>query len=191
MSIVLQGSTSGSVTLQEPAVAGTTVLTLPAVSGTVLTSASTITPSDGSVTQAKLATGVAGTGPAFSAYATVGTAITGGVSTKINQDTEEFDTNNNFASSRFTPTVAGYYQINCGTNVPASNYASAHIAKNGSLYKSGSNGSGAVNSSYVSSIVYLNGSTDYVEFWFTDGSSVTTGTGQENSYFNGAMVRSA
>ena len=37
MSIILQGSTSGSVTLQEPAVAGTTVLTLPAVSGTVLT----------------------------------------------------------------------------------------------------------------------------------------------------------
>jgi hypothetical protein len=40
MSIVLQGSTSGSVTLQEPAVAGTTVLDLPATSGTVLTSAS-------------------------------------------------------------------------------------------------------------------------------------------------------
>jgi hypothetical protein len=41
MSIVLVGSTSGSVTLQEPAVAGTTVLDLPATSGTVLTSAST------------------------------------------------------------------------------------------------------------------------------------------------------
>jgi hypothetical protein len=40
MSIVLEGSTSGSVTLQEPAVAGTTVLDLPATSGTVLTSAS-------------------------------------------------------------------------------------------------------------------------------------------------------
>jgi len=37
MSIVLVGSTSGSVTLQEPAVAGTTVLTLPAVTGSVLT----------------------------------------------------------------------------------------------------------------------------------------------------------
>lgn len=36
MSIILQGSTSGSVTLQEPAIAGTTVLTLPATSGTVL-----------------------------------------------------------------------------------------------------------------------------------------------------------
>jgi hypothetical protein len=35
MSIVLVGSTSGSVTLQEPAVAGTTVLDLPATSGTV------------------------------------------------------------------------------------------------------------------------------------------------------------
>ena len=35
MSIVLVGSTSGSVTLQEPAVAGSTVLDLPATSGTV------------------------------------------------------------------------------------------------------------------------------------------------------------
>jgi hypothetical protein len=40
MSIVLVGSTSGSCTLQEQAVAGTTVLTLPTTSGTVLTSAS-------------------------------------------------------------------------------------------------------------------------------------------------------
>ena len=40
MSLILQGSTSGSVTLQEPAVAGTTVLTLPAVSGTIITTAS-------------------------------------------------------------------------------------------------------------------------------------------------------
>ena len=48
MSIILQGSTSGSVTLQEPAVAGTTVLTLPAVSGTVLTDTS---PKAGNVIQ--------------------------------------------------------------------------------------------------------------------------------------------
>jgi len=41
MSIVLLGSTSGSCTLQEQAIAGTTVLTLPTTSGTVLTTAST------------------------------------------------------------------------------------------------------------------------------------------------------
>ena len=36
MSIVLQGSTSGSITLQEPAVAGTNTLSLPASTGTFL-----------------------------------------------------------------------------------------------------------------------------------------------------------
>jgi hypothetical protein len=35
MSIVLQGSTSGSITLQEPAVAGTNTISLPASTGTV------------------------------------------------------------------------------------------------------------------------------------------------------------
>lgn len=53
MSIVLQGSTSGSCTLQEQAVAGTTVLTLPTVSGTVLTDTS---PKAGNVIQVVQAT---------------------------------------------------------------------------------------------------------------------------------------
>ena len=53
MSIVLVGSTSGSVTLQEPAIAGSTVLTLPAVSGTVLTTGS----SGQSIPKAALPTG--------------------------------------------------------------------------------------------------------------------------------------
>jgi hypothetical protein len=38
--LILNGSTSGSVTLESPAVSGTTTLTLPTTSGTVLTSAS-------------------------------------------------------------------------------------------------------------------------------------------------------
>ena len=53
MSVVLIGSTSGSVTLQEPAVAGTTVLTLPAVTGNVLTDTS---PKVGNVLQVVQAT---------------------------------------------------------------------------------------------------------------------------------------
>jgi hypothetical protein len=44
MSIILQGSTSGSVTLQEPAVAGSTVLDLPATSGTVALTSQISTP---------------------------------------------------------------------------------------------------------------------------------------------------
>jgi len=53
MSIVLQGSTSGSVTLQEPAVAGSTVLSLPATSGTLITTGS----SGQSIPKAALPTG--------------------------------------------------------------------------------------------------------------------------------------
>ena len=53
MSLILQGSTSGSITLQEPAVAGTTVLTLPTTSGTLITTAS----SGQSIPRAALPTG--------------------------------------------------------------------------------------------------------------------------------------
>jgi hypothetical protein len=57
MSIVLVGSTSGSITLQEPAVAGTTVLDLPATSGTVVT-----TGDNGTITQGMLATAASSIG---------------------------------------------------------------------------------------------------------------------------------
>jgi hypothetical protein len=60
MSVVLLGSTSGSCTLQEQAVAGTTVLTLPTTSGTVLTSASSISASSittGTLPKAQLPAG--------------------------------------------------------------------------------------------------------------------------------------
>lgn len=53
MSIVLVGSTSGSITLQEPAVAGSTVLSLPAVTGTILTDTA---PKAGNVIQVVSAT---------------------------------------------------------------------------------------------------------------------------------------
>lgn len=53
MSIVMVGSTSGSITLQEPAVAGSTVLSLPAVTGTILTDTA---PKAGNVIQVVQAT---------------------------------------------------------------------------------------------------------------------------------------
>jgi len=53
MSIVLVGSTSGSCTLQEQAVAGNTTLTLPTISGTILTTGS----SGQSIPKAALPTG--------------------------------------------------------------------------------------------------------------------------------------
>ena len=134
--------------------------------------------------------------PAFSAWASVATNTATGTATKLTFDTEEFDTNSNFASSRFTPTVAGYYQINAAVN-SGGYYAYTLIAiyKNGVLYKNGNISSSANpgNIVAVSSIVYCNGSTDYVEIYWSQSSGVTvnTATGISQTYFNGAMVRSA
>ena len=62
--------------------------------------------------------GVFGNQPAFSVYLSSNqTGVTNSTSTKIQFNTKVFDTNSNFDSStnyRFTPTVAGYYQLNAG-----------------------------------------------------------------------------
>jgi len=73
MSIVLQGSTSGSVTLQEPAVAGSTVLTLPAVTGTVLT---TTSPKAGNVLQVVNSTYATEVTTTSTSYVTTGLSAT-------------------------------------------------------------------------------------------------------------------
>jgi hypothetical protein len=83
MSLVLAGSTSGSVTLQEPAIAGTTVLTLPAVSGTVLTTSS----SGQSIPKAALPTGsvlqVVNATQGTEVSSATGTLITSGLTVSI------------------------------------------------------------------------------------------------------------
>jgi hypothetical protein len=186
MSIILQGSTSGSVTLQEPAVAGTTVLTLPAISGTALVAPTALTVPNTTGTVM-----VSGNMPAFSAYAGSATSLSGGGFTKVLFDTEEFDTNSNFASSRFTPTVAGYYQINGAVSVGTGTQLVCSINKNGSEYKRGTNVTVSSNQSIVSSVISFNGSTDYVEIFGFSGVTQNTNTGIALVYFNGSMVRAA
>ena len=185
--LILNGSTSGSVTLESPAVSGTTTLTLPTTSGTVLTTASTF----------------GGTGPAFSAYSSSNqTSISSTTFTKVTFGTEEFDTNNNFASSRFTPTVAGYYQVNAAAQINSLStavYGKLYIYKNGSAFKEGVLVQGQAQlfgAPTVSGLVYCNGSTDYVEIYFIG--YISAGTLSLNSagetvriWFDGSMVRSA
>lgn len=136
-----------------------------------------------------------GYGPAFSAYASVGTSTTQNTFTKLTFDQEEYDTANCFASSRFTPNVAGYYYI---IGSVSAGYATQILSvyKNGSEYKRGTQvaSSGAyLTLSGAAAYVYLNGSTDYIELYWWQGSSgtQTSGTGQQSTYFQGAMVRGA
>jgi len=189
MSIVLVGSTSGSVTLQEPAVAGTTVLDLPAVSGTVIT-----TGSSGGVSQSMLATGVAGTGPAFSAYQSSAQTLPTNINTKIFFQTEEYDTANAFDATtnyRFTPQVAGYYQVSGGFSIGATACGiRLQIVKNGSSYKTTFNAlSTTVNAAFGSALVYLNGSTDYVELFGFVGVGQVLQAAIETTYFQASLVR--
>jgi len=61
-SVVIAGNTSGTVTLDAPAVAGTTVLTLPATSGTVVTTATSSGISGSAITTGTVGVSVGGTG---------------------------------------------------------------------------------------------------------------------------------
>jgi hypothetical protein len=61
-SVVISGDTSGSVTLQAPAVAGTTVLTLPTTNGTLVTTGTTTGISGSAITTGTVGVSVGGTG---------------------------------------------------------------------------------------------------------------------------------
>jgi hypothetical protein len=183
-SVVISGDTSGAITLSAPAVAGTNTITLPASTGTIMVN-----------------------GPAFSAYASASQNVTTSTWTKVTLNTEVFDTNNNFDSTtnyRFTPTVAGYYQINAGIYCSnASTYdtaGSVGIYKNGSIYQRATlnfSSQGAAFNDFLtttSAVISMNGSTDYIELYgrITAGGtpSIVGGTTYD-TFMNGCMIRSA
>jgi hypothetical protein len=140
-------------------------------------------------------------GPAFRAYVSVNQTITSGSQQKVTFGGETFDTNNNFASSRFTPTVAGYYQFNTTVRIGGGSgigECMIILYKNGAEYARGNNESGTEQGSsfysmQVSDIAYANGTGDYFEVYIqqTNGSSKDTQSGAAISYFSGVMVRGA
>jgi len=179
-SIVVSGNTSGSVTLSAPDVSGSTVLTLPTTSSTLLTTA---TPFSN------------GQGPAFSASNSVSLSVSNTTFTKLNCSTESFDTNSNYDTTnyRFTPTVAGYYQINgfvTSNNNAATGVLLISLYKNGSRTYDGTSipFAGLAPKSINSTLIYMNGSTDYLELYAyqSSGSTITV-----DSIFNGFLARAA
>jgi len=172
--LTILGDTSGSVVLQAPAVSGSTTITMPAATGTMM---------------------VSGNMPAFSAYQNSAQTFTTGAFNKLQIDTEEFDTANcfNTGNYRFTPNVAGYYQVNANYNLSASAVTLATIFKNGSAFKYGVNSTGSnPYGGSVSCLVYMNGTTDYIEFYgYTNGTGYTVATGILNTWFQAVLVRAA
>jgi len=175
-SVVISGDTSGAITLAAPAVSGTNTATLPAATGTVM---------------------VSGNMPAFSAYQSTTQSVNSGTFTKVQLQTEEFDTASAFDSTtnyRFTPQVAGYYQVsgNIGWSF-ITGQSVISIYKNGSRFKDGNFSTGGTDGtqSVVSALINLNGSTDYIEMYCyqNTGTAKNTGTGANSTFFQAVMVR--
>ena len=175
-------SGTGVFTISSPATNTNRTLTLPDEAGTVLTSATA---------------GVPIGGPAFSAYLSVDQTVTASTNTKIQFNTELFDTNScydNTTNYRFTPTVAGYYQVCVSlSTTPATTATVINIYKNGSVVQTfitqANNGITCVWN--LSHLVYLNGSTDYLEFYGQSNVGTAFVGGLSNSAVQAAMLRSA
>ena len=172
MSIVLQSSGGGSVTIAEPVTASTLTATLPAATGTVM---------------------VSGNMPAFSAYQSSAQTLSSATFTKLQFQTEEWDTANCFDNTtnyRFTPNVAGYYLVTGSMTLGASNSNNfVQIYKNGSVARYGSQNT--VDRSQISSYIYLNGTTDYIELYGRVVTGQVLDASATNTYFQASLVRAA
>lgn len=158
-----------------------------------LTKLSSFLNSSGQVQQAAIAGGVAGTGPAFSAYQSVLVSILTSF-VKIPLQVEQFDTASAFDSSvnyRFQPLVAGYYQMSAGLQAAGGAYSiRAAIYKNGAVeFYSSSAVPGAA--AQVSGLLYLNGSTDYVELFGLSATAQNSSVGVGLTYMTGFLARAA
>jgi hypothetical protein len=181
--VKIQGNASGTgiFTIASPNSNTNRTLDLPDNSGTILTTGTA---------------GVPVNGPAFSAIPSGTTSVSNATFTKVAYATEEFDTSSNYdtANSRFTPTVAGYYLVSASINYTGAsiggNNSLLAIYKNGSWFKTGSGGS--LSYYQTSALIYMNGSTDYLEVYAYQSSGGSLTVVASNVYqFSGVLVRSA
>ena len=159
-----------------------------------------------------ITSGVAGVNtPAFRAYLSSNQNISNATDTKIQMDTENFDTDSCYDNStnyRFTPTVAGKYfvyaQLAFSSTVLAMRVKSGitMIYKNGSLLTQNTNQPADGSSTNYSNqfllltqtVVEMNGSSDYLELYAfedvgTDSSNAPKiGNGDNQSYFGAYKI---
>lgn len=132
------------------------------------------------------------TKPMFRATGADNVSLTNNTFTKIQFNNEDFDIGGYYDHStnyRFTPLVAGKYQVGMRVFLTygsaATENISAELRKNGSAYQIDSRLSGN-NTTYgtvqISTVVDMNGSTDYLEA-FCKGDSSTDVSYYSSSYY--------
>lgn len=135
-----------------------------------------------------VAVGGSSSGPAFSAYRLGNQSVTNGVWTKIQMQTELFDTGNCFDNAttyRFTPTTSGKYQVSFQV-------FNGGAAPFGGIYKNGAEvyrTQQSVNST-GSVLIDMNGTTDYLEFYGLVSSSSIFEGGSLYTFAMATFIRS-
>ena len=130
-------------------------------------------------------------GPTFSAYQSTLQSLSAATFTKCVLQTKEFDTTNSFdnvTNNRFQPTVSGYYQVSGSFQAVGSSQLAISIYKNGSSFKNGNNISVNANQVGTSALIFLNGSTDYVEMWVFSAAAQNTSPGNNLTFFQAAYI---
>lgn len=174
------------------ALGSSVTLTNAGVTSIVAGSGISISGSTGAVTVTNVTPYIAG--PAFSAYQSSAQSFSSSTWTKVQCQTEEFDTNSNYDNAtnyRFTPTVAGYYQVNGTLYYANGQGTSVSIYKNGTEFKRGYDSNDNCKQAIVSCLIYCNGTTDYIELYGWFSTARTTSPSVWSTYFQASMTRSA
>jgi hypothetical protein len=130
--------------------------------------------------------------PAFSAFTSGTQTVTNNTQTLLTYSTERFDTNNNFNSSTFTPTVAGYYQVNVMVQWHGSTYSgllSVFLRLNGSNFVEDAWYPTQYTYGKISQVIYMNGTTDNINVYVIQASGSSAPFAAAN--FSAALIRSA
>ena len=113
-----------------------------------------------------IALGTGGKTVAFRGTLNVNQPLTGSeIWTKVNLNTTTVDTDNSLDAGTFKPSVAGWYQVNGNVSIINATQIATGIYKNGVVYSKGTNVNGSLYAASASDVVYLNGTTDYLELY--------------------------
>lgn len=108
-------------------------------------------------------------------------------------NTKVFDTTNSFdlSTGRFTPNVAGKYLIQGAVYCSNGVDCYAMVRKDGGSTQNGFSRTGAADQATVSTVLDMNGTTDFAELlvYIADGNLV--GGGPTDTYFTGSLLSSA
>lgn len=128
-------------------------------------------------------------GPSFSAYkSSTNQSLSANTWTKITFETENWDTNNCFTNSTFTPNVAGIYLVLVDTALTVGSGFQVAIYKNGVFYR----GSDIGDWNHTMGLVQCNGTTDYIEVYINIGaSSGSVYLSATLTTFSAALIRGA